>query len=101
EGHAAEHVEILRPVAGGPEIEIGVADAADDGFLVLQFGDEARGEIETIHHLGVAGRGVHGRALTCRRYCRRSTAATGSAPPGPGWGWPACTGARRRPGKQR
>src|SRR5262249_18014714 len=39
-----------------------VADAADHGFLVLQLGDQPRGEIETVHDLGVAGRGccVHG-----------------------------------------
>ena len=36
EPHAAQHVEILRAVAGGPQVEIGVADAADHGFFVLQ-----------------------------------------------------------------
>ena len=30
EPHAAEHVEILRAMAGGNEIEIGVAEAGDD-----------------------------------------------------------------------
>jgi len=73
--HAAQHVEILRTVAGRPEVEIGVADAADHGFLVLQSGDQARGEVETVHHLGIAGRGCavrgHGSALTCQRLCRR------------------------------
>src|SRR5204863_9985784 len=49
---------VLRPVAGRPEIEIGVADTADHGFLVLQFCQQPRGEIEAVHHLGVAGRGV-------------------------------------------
>ena len=88
EAHAAQHVEILRAVAGGPEIEIGVADAADHGFLVLQLRDQPRGEVEAVHHLGVAGRGVGAlfmRSLTCRRLCRRSAAARGSAPPAPAW----------------
>ena len=58
EPHAAEHVEILRSVAGGPQVEIGVADAADHGFLVLQFRDQPRGEIEAVHDLGISGRGV-------------------------------------------
>ncbi len=31
--HAAEHVEILRPVADRIEIEIGIADAGDDGLV--------------------------------------------------------------------
>ena len=57
EAHAAEHVEILRPVAGGPQVEIGIADAADHGFLVLQLRDQPRGEIEAVHDLGIAGRG--------------------------------------------
>src|SRR4029079_11959676 len=48
-------------VAGGPQVEIGVPDAADHSFLVLQLGDQPRGEIEAVHDLGVAGRGaVHG-----------------------------------------
>ena len=54
EPHAAEHVEILRPVAGRPEIEIGVADAADHG-LVLQRRDQPLGQREAVHHLRVAG----------------------------------------------
>src|SRR5581483_2984988 len=58
EAHAAEHVEILGTVAGGPEIEIGVADAADHRFLVLELRDQARGHIEAVHYLGVAV--VHG-----------------------------------------
>ena len=32
--------------------------AADDRFVVLQLRDQPRGEIEPVHHLGVAGRGV-------------------------------------------
>src|SRR5689334_3605832 len=43
-------------MARGPQIEIGIADPADDGFLVVQSRDQARSEIETIHHLGVACR---------------------------------------------
>jgi plasmid stability protein len=61
EAHAAQHVEILRAMACGPEIEIGVADAADHGF-VLQFADEALGQIESVHHLGVALCAGHGRS---------------------------------------
>jgi hypothetical protein len=34
--HAAQHVEVLRAMAGRPQIEIGVADAADHGFFVLE-----------------------------------------------------------------
>ena len=34
--HAAEHVEILRAVTGGNQVEIGVADAGDHGLLVLE-----------------------------------------------------------------
>ncbi len=58
EAHAAQHIEILRAVAGCPQIEIGIANAADHGFLVVQPCDQPRGEIEPVHHLGVAGRGV-------------------------------------------
>src|SRR6202022_733032 len=58
EAHAAQHVEILRAMAGRPQIEIGIADPADHGFLVLQLREQPRGEIEPVHHLGVAGRGV-------------------------------------------
>src|SRR4030095_6814422 len=39
----------------GHQMESGVADAADPGFLVLQFRNQPRGEIETVHDLGVAG----------------------------------------------
>src|SRR5206468_10548893 len=45
-------------MSGGPQIEIGVADAADHCFFVLQPCNQARSEIETVHHLGVAGRGA-------------------------------------------
>src|SRR6202012_2510658 len=34
--------------------EIGIADAADNGFFVLQPADEPRSEIGAVHHLGVA-----------------------------------------------
>ena len=61
EAHAAEHVEILRTMAGRPKIEVGIADAADHGFLVLQLRDQPRGEVKPVHHLGVAGSGVGGR----------------------------------------
>jgi hypothetical protein len=35
-----EHVKILRAMAGRPQVEIGIADAADHGFLVLQLGEQ-------------------------------------------------------------
>src|SRR6185312_3986065 len=60
EPHAAEHVEVLRPLPAHPEIEIGVADAADDGFVALQLRHGAPGQLEAVHHLGVvrAQRGI-------------------------------------------
>src|SRR5262245_30172414 len=54
EPHTAEHVEVLCAAAGGPEIEVGIADAADDGFFTCEFGDKPLGEIEPVHHLGIA-----------------------------------------------
>ena len=62
--HAAEHVEVLRPLAGRPQIEIGVADAADHRFLVLELADQPLGQLEAVHHLGVVRAGVrrHGRS---------------------------------------
>ena len=54
EAHAAQHVEVLRPPAARPQIEIGVADAADDGLVVRELGDEPLGQLEAVHHLGVA-----------------------------------------------
>src|ERR1700756_190828 len=47
-------------MTGGPEIEIGVADAADDGFLVLQLRNQPRRDVEPVHDLGVAGGIVSG-----------------------------------------
>src|SRR5205085_10587500 len=41
---------------GGPQIEIGVADAADHGFFVLELPNQSRGEIEPVHYLGIADR---------------------------------------------
>ena len=49
--HAAQHVEILRPVAGGVEIEIGVADAADHRLLVLELADQALGQLGAVENL--------------------------------------------------
>src|SRR6185312_7672593 len=60
QAHAAEHIEVLRSLAAHPEIEISIADAADDGFLVLQVRDGALGQLEAVHHLGVV-RAVRGR----------------------------------------
>ena len=63
EAHAAEHVEILRPVAGRVEIEIGVADAADHRLLARELCDQAFGEVGAVPHLA----GVLVRAWRSRR----------------------------------
>src|SRR5207247_1207447 len=42
-------------VTGGPQIEVGVADAADHGLLARQLGDQPLGQLEAVHHLRVAG----------------------------------------------
>src|SRR6185312_4640691 len=63
EPHAAQHVEILRPVAARPQVEIGVADAADDGFVALELTDEALGQLEAVHDFRVVRAGGHGHAL--------------------------------------
>src|SRR5262249_58665443 len=49
EPHAAEHVEILRALTTDPKIEIGIADAADDGFLVFELTDKPLGQFEPDH----------------------------------------------------
>src|SRR5207342_3583644 len=49
--HAAEHVEVLRSLAAGPEIEIGIADAADNGLFALELADQPLGQVEAVHHL--------------------------------------------------
>ena len=48
EPHAAEHVEILRPMTGGVQIEIGIADAADHRLVVLELLHEELGQRGTI-----------------------------------------------------
>src|SRR6185312_17477246 len=53
EPHAAKHVEILRALTAGPKVEIGIADATDDRFLVLELADEPLGQFEAVHDLGV------------------------------------------------
>ena len=63
EAHAAQHVEILRPLAARPQIEIGVADAADHRFVVFELAHQPLGQLETVHHLRVVGR----RWLRCVR----------------------------------
>ena len=62
QSHAAEHVEILRALAGAPEVEIGVADAADHRLVVLQPRHQALRDVETVHHLGL---GAVGRVVCC------------------------------------
>jgi hypothetical protein len=37
--HAVEHIEVLRPVAGGEQIEIAIADAADDRLILARRAD--------------------------------------------------------------
>ena len=53
EAHAAEHVEILRTLATRPQIEVGVADAADDRLVSLELGHQPLRQVEAVHHLGV------------------------------------------------
>ena len=53
--HAAQHVKVLRPLAGRPQIEIGVADAADHGFLALELADQAFGQLKAVHHFCIMG----------------------------------------------
>src|SRR6185437_3604406 len=53
QSHAAEHIEILRPLAARPQIEIGVADAADHRFLVLELCGQTLGQFKAVHDLGV------------------------------------------------
>jgi hypothetical protein len=80
--HAAEHVEILRTLAARPQVEIGIADAADDGFATFQLVDDALSECVTVHHLGIVGPDGpdgclgHGR-ITPQKPCRLSGAARG------------------------
>src|SRR5262249_10849991 len=75
--HAAEHVEILRTLAARPQVEVGVADAADDRFLALELAYQALRQVEAVHHLGIMRadrsgwlRCCHGR-LTLQSPCRR------------------------------
>ena len=60
EPHAAEHVEILRPVAGGIEIEIGVADAGDHGFVAGELRHQTFGQVGAVEHFRRASIGGSG-----------------------------------------
>src|SRR5262249_40605110 len=51
EAHAAEHVEILRPVPGSVEVEIGIADACDHGLVAGEFCHQPLGQIGAVEHL--------------------------------------------------
>ena len=51
ESHAAEHVEILRSVPGGIEVEIGIADAGDHGFVAGELRDQPLRQIGAVEHL--------------------------------------------------
>jgi len=51
QAHAAQHVEILRPPSRGPQVEVGVADAADHRLVVMQPRHQALGDVEAVHHL--------------------------------------------------
>ena len=75
EPHAAEHIEILSPPAGGPQIEVGITDAADNGFFARELRDQPFGEIETVHHLGIA------RAERRMLRANRSSHAANTLPP--------------------
>ena len=82
QAHAAQHVEILRPLAAGPQVEIGVADAADHRFVALELAHQPLGQLETVHHLRIVGADgscrFHGHdALTPQILFRRSAAARG------------------------
>ena len=62
QSHAAQHIEILRALPCTPEIEIGIADAADHGLVVFQARHQALRDIETVQHLGL---GAVGRVVCC------------------------------------
>jgi len=49
QAHAAQHVEVLRALPARPQVEVGVADAADHRFLAVQPGDQAPGEVGAAH----------------------------------------------------
>ena len=80
EPHAAQHVEVLRPVAGAVEVPVGVADAGDHRLVMRELRDEALGQVGAIESFG---RGRHVilnlRISVCRFRpdCRRSAAAKG------------------------
>src|SRR4029079_3945932 len=38
--HAAQHVEVFRTVSGAEQIPVGVADAGDDGLVVIELGHQ-------------------------------------------------------------
>jgi hypothetical protein len=38
----------MRPVAGGEQVEIGVADAGDHGLVALDFCDQSLGQLGSI-----------------------------------------------------
>src|SRR5215471_10148100 len=51
--HAAQHVEILRPLTARPKVKIGISYATNDCFVVLEVGNEPLRQLEAVHHLGV------------------------------------------------
>src|SRR5262245_11612318 len=75
EPHAAQHVEVLSAAAGGPQVEVRIADTADDGFFTRKLRDQPLGEIEPVHHLGIA------RAKRRMLCTNRSSHAANTLPP--------------------
>src|SRR5262249_30907478 len=62
EAHAAEHVEVLRAVTGRVEIEIGIADARDHGFVAGELRHQTLRQVGAVEHLygrSVDWRGGH------------------------------------------
>src|SRR5436190_3476540 len=60
--HAAQHVEVLRPMPGGIEIEIGVADPGHDRLFARELRYQPLGQlgaIEDLHARRIDGRSSH------------------------------------------
>src|SRR6185312_3820455 len=53
QAHAAEHVEILWALSACPQVEIRIADAANDGFVAFELTDHQLCQLETVHHLRI------------------------------------------------
>src|SRR5438105_130930 len=51
QSHATEHIKVLRPMAGGEQIEVAVADPADDGLVVAELLDQKPGQRRTVERV--------------------------------------------------